>query len=1029
MAMSKDGRPSKGRASGAGDGGPESLSWGGRSAASLQAGDIVGGHYVIEGPLDEGGMAVVYQARNAATGKPCALKVLQAQLSARPEFIQLFAKEAKVGSLIGDHKHIVTVYDAGLDEERRLPFIVMELLDGETLERVLERGALSRDVACQVFEQLGDALEQAHRAGVVHRDLKPGNVFLTRDSDGEPLVKVMDFGIAKVIEGEVLRTATQIGTPAYTAPEQMGATTRKIAARQGITIAGGVTPATDVWALGLLAYEIFTGLPPGHYWGAETLSELPMKVAFEELEPATVRAGRAASRLPDGFDEWFDHCLQKNAEDRYAAAGEAVRELLKLFGWAPAPPPLPRESKRHVMAELIDEDEDALATQMAPSERTRPSRSSKPAPSLPKASAPTITVAARPAGDTEVPLEGASDTTDAPVTMSARRGSIKPAIEARRRPPPPSTGKYVPAIAGLVAVGVAIAGWYAYGRQGQGDGAKMCLDAQNQDREAVLRACDQACAQGSLTSCGQLARSYESGDGVKADAARARELYAKACGVTELPSGKGASPDGARRWIEGVEKEGCSEKNCVESACAALASYYEDGRGGLQSNERAATALFKRVCSVDFADDETPRGVTGCVGLGEQREHAGQNDAARNYYNAACTGNVLDGCVGLAGLLERGDNRGQNRDEKKARELYQRACDGSALKGCTQLGRMVERGRGGWVKDEPAAVNLYKRACDGGELTGCTALASAYKTGRGGLPQDAVRAGELFSSSCDGRELRACALLANMTQWGEANVKRDEKRAYGLNQQACDGGSLLGCANLGKMYIDGSAGLTKDEAEGAKLIEKACNGGEPVGCLYLAHIEAKRGKLLPHELEALFQNACNDGEPRACVGLGEILEAGKNGLEQDLTRAAQLYTRACEEGAMRGCTHLANLTYQGVGGLEKDPQKSLDLNDKACRGGDQVGCARLGLLYALGHGVTKNPSRAGELYKDGCSNKGPDWDESMQQRCDNLRSLIAAPPEEEEEKPKAPAPKAPAPKAPGSAAPKAPAPAPKPATP
>jgi hypothetical protein len=133
------------------------------------------------------------------------------------------------------------------------------------------------------------------------------------------------------------------------------------------------------------------------------------------------------------------------------------------------------------------------------------------------------------------------------------------------------------------------------------------------------------------------------------------------------------------------------------------------------------------------------------------------------------------------------------------------------------------------------------------------------------------------------------------------------------------------------------------------------------------------------------------------VGLGEILERGDHGLSQDLPRAATLYQRSCDEGAMRGCTNLANLTYQGAGGLEKDAPRSLELNDKACRGGDPIGCARLGLLYALGHGVPKDPPRAAELYKEACGQRTADWDDSMQGRCDTLRSLISAPAEEDED--------------------------------
>jgi TPR repeat protein/serine/threonine protein kinase len=1013
---------------------PQSLGWGKRGIASIGMGDVVGGHYVIEDVLDEGGMAVVFRARNAATGRQCALKVLQAQLSARPEFIRLFAKEAKIGSVIGDHKHIVRVFDAGLDEERRAPFIVMELLEGETLERALEGGPLPRRVVRAIMSQLGDALEQAHRAGVVHRDLKPGNLFLTSDEDGEALLKVMDFGIAKILEGGVVRTATQVGTPAYTAPEQMGATTRKIAARQGIKIAAGVSPATDVWAIGLLAYEIFGGLPPGHYWGAETLSELPMKVAFEQLEAASRRAGDAASRLPLGFDAWFARCMHKDADERWATAGEAIRELLRLEDPLAAPPPLPQPklppprapspprpaaaapASARPRARHEDEDSARMATEsdadeadVADSFRTRV-RSERPRArerdadddaGLPSVGASTITVAARGASKTEVPQRAAdkklAQSSDAPVEVPKSRSSAarrERSVERPRRPN--NTASY--ALGGAAVVALGVTGWLAYSQRSTSSAEQSCLRAEQlEDRSLAASSCDRACDTGSLASCARLATHYETGDGVKADEERARALHAKACGVAEMvPGGRkgGGSGDAARRWTTAIEGEGCEDKKCISESCAALAGYYESGRGGVPSSERIATALFKRVCDVDFAGDETPRGVAGCVGLARQREVAGQQDAARNYFNAACNGDVLEGCVGLATILERGDQHGQGRDEKTARTLYQRACDGANLAGCTRLGHMVGRGKGGWVRDEPASVKLFKRACDGGELQGCTALGSAYLSGRGGLPKDMVRAAELFRSSCEANEMVGCAQLASLTADGQGGITKDEKQAYKLNKQACDAGALLGCANLGGMYNAGQAGLTKDAREGRQLIDKACKGGEPVGCYRLAQLEAVEGKLLGHELEALFQKACDDGEPRACSALGELFERGESGITQDYERAATLYKRACDEGAMRGCTNLANLAYQGLGGLERDPAQSVSLNDQACKGGDSIGCARLGVLYALGQGVTKDRTRAAQLYDEACT-RGSDKSDEMKSRCEMLQKMIASEGEEE----------------------------------
>ena len=245
--------------------------------APVAIGDIIGGRYRIEGLLGEGGMAVVYRARHLGTGRPCALKLVHAQLITQPNLVEMFIREAQVGSKIGPNPHIVDVLDAAADEARRVPYLVMDLLEGNTLETwCATNGPMPPALVRAVFEQLGDALGQAHRAGVVHRDLKPSNLFLTSDHHGQPLLKVLDFGIAKILENDGQRTATQIGTPSYAAPEQFGPMFRPLAERQGIVIAATVSPSTDVWAMGLIAYEMLTGATCGQYWDTATLAELPI---------------------------------------------------------------------------------------------------------------------------------------------------------------------------------------------------------------------------------------------------------------------------------------------------------------------------------------------------------------------------------------------------------------------------------------------------------------------------------------------------------------------------------------------------------------------------------------------------------------------------------------------------------------------------------------------------------------------------------------------------------------------------------
>nr|WP_275939316.1 protein kinase [Polyangium spumosum] len=305
------------------------------TGAPAVPGDVIAGRYRLESRLGQGNMAEVYRATHLGTGKTCALKLVLPQLIERDEIRDLFVQEARVGARIGENPHIVNVFDAGIDPQRGVPFLAMELLEGDTLDKyVKHRGPVPPGLMRILFRHLADALGQAHAAGVVHRDLKPGNLFLTYDRGRAPMLKVVDFGIAKVLEEGIQGTATQVGSPAYAAPEQLGAAMRPMAAKMGITIAQGITPQTDIWALGVIAYELLLGAPPGHLWtgGARgSLADIMMGVALHPTPSAVARAGAKAHLFPRGFDEWLGRCLRKNAAERWPSVDEAVREFAELL--------------------------------------------------------------------------------------------------------------------------------------------------------------------------------------------------------------------------------------------------------------------------------------------------------------------------------------------------------------------------------------------------------------------------------------------------------------------------------------------------------------------------------------------------------------------------------------------------------------------------------------------------------------------------------------------------------------------------
>jgi eukaryotic-like serine/threonine-protein kinase len=275
---------------------------------SLERGALIGGDFVVVRLLGQGGMGSVYVAEQRSTGKLRALKVMHREMTPDATHQRRFEQEAKVGALIKSG-HIVEVIAAGVDAG--LPYLVMELLEGVDLGRYLgQKGRLEAGEIRPLFEQLCHGVGAAHAMGIVHRDLKPENIFLAhshRAGGQDSVVKVLDFGIAKLAAEAGTRSTAAIGSPLWMAPEQ--------------TTPGNVTPAADVWALGLIAYELFAG---EHFWrSAAVPTATPMHLLREiVLDPIPPASDRAAGLLPQGFDAWFKRCLARAPGDRFHDATE-----------------------------------------------------------------------------------------------------------------------------------------------------------------------------------------------------------------------------------------------------------------------------------------------------------------------------------------------------------------------------------------------------------------------------------------------------------------------------------------------------------------------------------------------------------------------------------------------------------------------------------------------------------------------------------------------------------------------------------
>ena len=284
------------------------------------------GPYEIQSVIGEGGMGVVYRARDTRLDRTVAIKILPDALAADPQFRDRLDREARTISQF-THPNICTLYDVG--EHAGTSFLVMELLDGETLEnrcaRATARGSgLPLDEALRIAIQIADALAAAHRQGIVHRDLKPGNIFLVRSSGAAapPIAKLLDFGLARTAPALTVNRATEVATVpprAITAQGTILGTFQYMAPEQ---VEGGEADArTDIFAFGSVLYEMITGTKA---FAGKTQTNLVAAILERDPPPLTAVQPLA----PPLADSIVRKCLAKNPDDRWQTAsdlGSALR--------------------------------------------------------------------------------------------------------------------------------------------------------------------------------------------------------------------------------------------------------------------------------------------------------------------------------------------------------------------------------------------------------------------------------------------------------------------------------------------------------------------------------------------------------------------------------------------------------------------------------------------------------------------------------------------------------------------------------
>ncbi len=766
------------------------------AAAMLREGMVFAGRYEIQAIIGRGGMGTVYRARDQHLEEVVALKLILPQLVPMGGILDRFKHETRLARQLS-HPNIIKVYDLGQYED--VTYLSMEYLEGTDLRHVIqEQGGLPIPRAVEIAKQICAGLAFAHESGVIHRDIKPHNIFLNKRGR----VKLLDFGLAKAIDvSQVSLSGQAIGTPAYMSPEQA-------VAQEGQP----VDHRTDLYSLGVVLFQLFTGQVP--FRGTSAI-----EVALAHVQRQPPRPRELRPDLPPHIEAVVLKAMAKERDYRYSSALEIASDLSgETRHWETAarasghtqPVKQPRSEVRDGPA-LDTSRHSGAGSEWAPvlGERSgerapEPVGRDKPAShsgwivpvvvviaiaaglggyrlrSASVASQPKT--AARPTAPASTPVASPQAPTlpVAPPTPAASTPAPTPASMSAKVAPAPSSPPNAAAASKPDGTSAPKSGAAVNAVPPTAPPSTAATPAAKTPAPPTAEA-TQTPSEADVVPATKLAR-VEPGH-ARAEARPATPAVVPPLApaptssatkpVAAVPKGKMTELDLRRQACDGGDGEMCHD----------LGALFQEGDAGLgaSADPSQATSYYRRSCELGVGE--------GCIDGGMLLADEGDAGGAARLYEAGCRLHKPQSCFNLAKMVKAGD--GVEADPGRAALLHRQACEGGLAAGCTSLGLLYENGEG--VDRNPQlALDLYKRGCDGGSVPGCSNLGSLYQGGNG-VDQDFAKAGEYYDRACQKGLSTACFNLGRLTEQGLGRAA-DPSAAVALYKKACGKGNDNACA-------------------------------------------------------------------------------------------------------------------------------------------------------------------------------------------------------------------------------------------